>query len=102
MIDFKFFREIILTTYDGHDISFGETFYSLNKEDHYITTRLGIRKKIPKHTIVERSINKKLRSIFKPDHDALLYFKHKSNADRYVFDNTDFDEMLIELPSTIR
>lgn len=102
MKPFRFLTETIVITHDGYSITYGETFYTMNKEERKVRHWSGLMKTIPKHTIVERKIDRKTMSNFKPDYDALLYFKYKENANRYAIQHFDFDALLIELASTIR
>jgi hypothetical protein len=78
MRDFKFFNSVLLKGHDGHDICVGERFYTVNKED---MVSLRNNRTIPKYTIVERIILKEFERKFKPDHEALWYFKSKQNAE---------------------
>jgi hypothetical protein len=74
---FKFFRNPLLISHDGHEINVGEYFYSVNKED-IVSFKGNI---VKKYTIVTRCIHPIYKDKFKPDHDLLWYFKSKSNAE---------------------
>jgi hypothetical protein len=74
---FKFLRNPLLHTHDGHLIFVGDVFYSVNKED-IVSFKGNI---VKKYTICTRQIQTKHKDIFKPDHDLLWYFKSKSNAE---------------------
>lgn len=76
MKSFKFFSTVLVKSHDGHDINVDEWFYTVNKER--MTSPSG--KVIPKYTIVTRIVDKRLKFKFKPDHEALWYFKSKENA----------------------
>jgi hypothetical protein len=73
MKTFKFLRTPLFTAHDGGDIYPGEYFYTMNKE--------VMGKSIPKYTIVRRCIHPKFANRFKPDHEALWYFRSKNNAE---------------------
>ena len=80
MDQFKFFQKAhLFVTFDGYKIHPDESFVSVNK---YVIKRRG--ESLPALTIVKRNpITKKIVNGFKPD-DSLVYFKHLSNAKKYV------------------
>ena len=73
---FKFFRNALIISHDGHEINVGEYFYTVNKEDIILPGKIT-----PKYTLVTRCIHPIYKDRFKPDHDLLWYFKSKSNAE---------------------
>ena len=73
---FKFFSTALVISHDGHNIHCDEWFYTVNKEP----MRSPSGKLIPKYTIVTRIVDKRFKHKFKPDHEALWYFKSKENA----------------------
>lgn len=86
---FKFLSIVLLKSQDEHDIYPDELFYTVNKEQ-MISPRFG--RIIPKYTIVPRIVMGKYKYRFKPDHNALWYFKSKHNADRLIDEWKRYDE----------
>jgi hypothetical protein len=79
MKDFKFLKNPLIHTHDGAQIYAGDVFYSMNKEDMESVLRPGTI--IPKYTIVRRRVDPKFKDVFKPDHEALWYFRSKDSAE---------------------
>lgn len=77
MLEFKFFNRAIVKSHDGGYIHCDEFFYTVNKEK-MISPRYN--RIIPKYTIVTRYVHNKFKNKFKPDHEALWYFRSKENA----------------------
>lgn len=75
-LPFKFLRRPIIKAHDGGYIYAGEVFYSMNKEE-FPSIKPG--KMIPKYTIIRRCV--RYLSIFKPDYEALWYFRSEMNAE---------------------
>lgn len=88
MTPFKFLRNPIIKAHDGGNIYAGETFFTMNKEE-YESVRPG--RIIAKYTIVRRYVPKKYQDVFKPDYNALWYFRSKQNAEylRTLWENDD-------------
>ena len=78
MQEFKFLSPPIIKAHDGGYIYTNQIFYSMNK--HEIKSMISEHSYTEKYTIVTRLIEEKHRDKFKPDYEALWYFRSKMNA----------------------
>ena len=91
---FKFFKNPLLYSQEEQPIFADEWFYSVNKES---MTSPRSNKIIPKYTIVTRIILERFRHKYKPDHEALWYFKSKENAYRFIEKWKRYDEWELKM-----
>lgn len=79
MRELKFLTNPLIKAHDGGYINAGEYFYSMNKEE--MPSVCNPRNPIAKYTIVRRRIDPSFKNHFKPDYDALWYFRSKESAE---------------------
>ena len=69
----------MIKAHDGGYIYSSEVFYTMNKQEIPSVFRPG--EMIPKYTIVRRCVHPAFEHVFKPDYNALWYFRSKQNAE---------------------
>ena len=81
MRSFKFFERGMVEAHDGGWIMFSEWFYTVAKEDYWITyPHSGKRKMVKKYSMAPRYIGARYKDKFRPDHEKLWYFRSEQNA----------------------